>query len=104
MKRMTCKHAVAGLALAGVLSLVAPMPAHAALGGQDGHGWASSNAWVQLSSLWDELRLLVRGGGTTARQPAAAVTKKGEVRHGSVILCTSQINPDGRCIADGTGL
>jgi hypothetical protein len=104
MKRMTCKHALVGLALAAVLSLVAPMPAQAAPGGQDGHAWAASDGWAWLSSLWGELRLLARGGGTMAPQPAAAVTRKGALSRKLVVQCTSQINPDGRCMADSTGL
>jgi hypothetical protein len=104
MKRIICKRAIAGLALAAVLSLIAPMPAQASPGGQDGHAWASSDGWAWLSSLWGELRVLARGGGTGARQPAAAVARKGAVSHKIVIQCTSQINPDGRCIADGAGL
>lgn len=68
MKRITWKHAVAGLALLATLLLVAPTPAQAAVWGAGGRGDAWSDGWSWMSSLWDGL-VMMFGGGAAGRVP-----------------------------------
>jgi hypothetical protein len=71
MKRITWKHAVAGLALLATLLLVAPAPAQAAVWGAGGRGDAWSGGWSWMSSLWDGL-VMMFGGGAAGRVPPQA--------------------------------
>jgi hypothetical protein len=74
MKRVTWKHAVAGLALLAALSLVAPIPAQAAVWGAGGQADAWTDGWGWMSSLWDRLAMMFGGGHspTTTQAPASA--------------------------------
>jgi hypothetical protein len=71
MKRITWKHAVAGLALLATLLLVAPSPAQAAVWGAGARGDAGSDGWSWISSLWDGL-VMMFGGGAAGRVPPRA--------------------------------
>lgn len=111
MKRITWKHAVAGLALLATLSLVAPTPAQAAAWGAGGRGDAWSHGWSWMSSLWDGL-VMMFGGGAAGRVPphspqappaaarphGAAVEKSTTDNSGGTVSgdSGSMINPDGQ--------
>jgi len=71
MKRITWKHAFAGLALLATLSLVAPAPVQAAVWGAGGRGDAWSEGYSWMSSLWDGL-VMMFGGGAAGRVPPQA--------------------------------
>jgi len=104
MKRITWKHAVAGLALLATLSLVAPAPAQAAVWGAGERGDAWSDGWSWMSSLWDGLVRMLGGGAAgrvppqapaTARPQGTAVEKS--TTDSSVTGDNgSMINPDGQ--------
>jgi hypothetical protein len=106
MKRITWKHAVAGLALLATLSLVAPTPAQAAVWGADGRGDAWSDGWSWMSSLWDGLMMMFGGGARAPHAPAAArphgpaVQKSTTDSSGATTTVTGDqtpgINPDGQ--------
>lgn len=71
MSRLTCKQAVAVLALLATLSLAAPVPAHAAIWGPDGRVSGSvGSTWI--AALWEQLTSLIRGGGKSPAAGAAA--------------------------------
>jgi hypothetical protein len=74
MKRVTWKHAVAGLALLAALSLVAPTRAQAAVWGAGGQADAWTESWGWMSSLWDRLAMMFGGdhSPTTTQAPASA--------------------------------
>lgn len=103
MKRVTWKHAVAGLALLATLLLVAPAPAQAAVWGADGRGDAWSDGWTWISSLWDGLVMMLGGGRVpqppaTARPHGPAVQKSTTDNGGAAITGDNGalINPDGQ--------
>src|ERR1700688_3910896 len=100
MKRTTCKHVVAGLALLACLSLCAPATAHASvLAGPGSHAgiWSYGLDW--LGSLWDGFKMVITGGGNAggAKVKDAAVNSSPSASQGggATIDDTSQINPDG---------
>jgi hypothetical protein len=111
MKRITWKHAVAGLVLLATLLLVAPTPAQAAVWGAGGRGDAWSDGWSWISSLWGELVMMFGGGAAgrvpprapqappaTARPHGPAVEKSTTNNGGSSVTGDngSMINPDGQ--------
>jgi len=105
MKQVTWKHAVAGLALLAVLSLVAPAPAQAAVWGAGERGGAWSDGWSWMSSLWDGFLMMLGGGGgrvpqapAAARPHAPAVEKSSTGSSGGTVSgdSGSMINPDGQ--------
>lgn len=99
MKRTTCKHVVAGLALLACLSLCAPAAAHAIpLPGVGSHaGWSvGMGGW--LASFWDVLKMMLTGAGATGAPVAKDVTTAAPAPSaggGAQMDDTSQINPDG---------
>ncbi len=98
MKRTTCKHVVAGLALLACLSLCAPAAAHAtALPGTGSHaGRSVGMGW--LTSFWDVLKMMLTGGGGAGAPVAKDVTTTAPAPStggGAQMDDTSQINPDG---------
>ena len=106
MKRITWKHAVAGLVLLATLLLVAPAPAQAAVWGADGRADAWSDGWSWLTSLWDGLATMFGGGARVPRAPQAPATARSHgpalrksTTDSSVDTVTgdygSLINPDG---------
>jgi hypothetical protein len=104
MKQITWKHAVAGLVLLAILSLVAPAPAQAAVWGAGARGDAGSDGWSWMSSLWNELVMMFGGGARVPQAPAAtkphgpAVEKSGTGSSGTTATGDSgaDINPDGQ--------
>ena len=98
MKRTTCKHVVAALALLACLSLCAPATAHATvLPGPGGHVTILSAGLDWLAALWDGIKLVIAGGGKPGGAIAkdAAVPSGGSPSGGASMDDTSQINPDG---------
>ena len=110
MKRITWKHAVAGLALLATLLLVAPAPAQAAVWGAGGRGDAWSDGWSWISSLWGEVVTMFGGGAgrvpprapqsppATAKPHGPAVQKSTTGNDGSTATGDNGalINPDGQ--------
>ncbi|HXM70429.1 MAG TPA: hypothetical protein VN970_04800, partial [Thermoanaerobaculia bacterium] len=109
MKRVTWKHAVAGLALLAALALVAPVPAQAAVWGAGGQGDAWTDGWTWISSLWDRLAMMLGGGHSpmapkaplapaSASQRGPAVQKSTTGSSGATVSGDngSMINPDGQ--------
>lgn len=111
MKRITWKHAVAGLALLATLLLVAPAPAQAAVLSAGGAGDAWSDGWSRISSLWDELVMMFGGGAAGRVPPQATKAPPAAARpHGPAVQKSStassgnaasgdigpEINPDGQ--------
>ena len=98
MKRTTCKHVVAALALLACLSLCAPAAAHATvIAGPGSHATLLSAGLNWLAALWDGIKLVIAGGGRPGGVVAkdAAVPAGGSQGGGAVMDDTSQINPDG---------
>ncbi len=110
MKRITWKHAVAGLALLATLSLVAPTPAQAAAWSAGGRGDAWSDGWSWMSSLWNGLVMMFGGGGAGRVPPATKAPPAAARPHGPAVEKSStgssgatasgdngsMINPDGQ--------
>jgi hypothetical protein len=98
MNRITWKHAVAGLVLLATLSLVAPIPAQAAVGGADGRGDAWSDGWSWISSLWDGLVMTFGGGaGRLQHAPPAPATAR---PHGPAVEKSTTDNGGGTASGD----
>jgi hypothetical protein len=99
MKRTTCKHVVAALALLACLSLCVPATAHAtAFGGPGSHATILSAGLDWLAALWDGIKLVISGGGKpggAVAKDGAAVPAGGSQGGGATMDDTSQINPDG---------
>ena len=105
MKRVVWKKCVAGLALLALLSLLAPVPAHAAAWGGGGQT-ALSGSWTWIAAFWERLAAMILGGGNGPRTSShGSLTRKDDAVSTTTtdstgaILPTddngTMINPDG---------
>ncbi len=82
MKRVAWKKCVAGLALLALLSLLAPVPAHAAAWGGGGQT-ALSGSWTWIAAFWERLAAMILGGGNGPRMSPTSQTSQ-RFGHGSL--------------------